>query len=305
MDHRDTSELNAYRVAALADLTKARALDPALEEIYYAEARIDVDPHHWAQRLAILERGIADCPAALLYAAEVGDLLRVGRMTDAVVSARNAVSLDPLSPWNREALVSALAYSGAVSAARAELDRAERLWPGSQLMRDVRYRFDLRYGDPANALRLLDTAEDPNELSGSPTVERPFLLARIQPNPAKVQVAVEAGRPGRNGTYRGLSPYLQTLGTFGRVEEAYRTMNATQATSFWGYGTFVLFRPQMRPLWLDRRFFAFAARIGLADYWIRSGHWPDFCSDPALPYDCRAEAQRLSLRLPAAPARIG
>jgi hypothetical protein len=36
-----------------------------------------------------------------------------------------------------------------------------------------------------------------------------------------------------------------------------------------------------------------AARLGLVDYWRSSGHWPDFCADPGLPYDCKAEAARL------------
>jgi hypothetical protein len=34
------------------------------------------------------------------------------------------------------------------------------------------------------------------------------------------------------------------------------------------------------------------ARIGLVDYWQSSGHWPDFCTDPKLLYDCRTEATR-------------
>jgi len=37
-----------------------------------------------------------------------------------------------------------------------------------------------------------------------------------------------------------------------------------------------------------------AARIGLADYWRATGQWPDFCAEPGLPYDCRAEAARLA-----------
>jgi hypothetical protein len=35
-----------------------------------------------------------------------------------------------------------------------------------------------------------------------------------------------------------------------------------------------------------------AARIGLVDYWQASGHWPDFCGESGLPYDCKAEAKR-------------
>ena len=34
----------------------------------------------------------------------------------------------------------------------------------------------------------------------------------------------------------------------------------------------------------------FAARIGLADYWLDSGHWPDFCTEERLSYDCKQAA---------------
>jgi hypothetical protein len=227
-------------------------------------------------------------------------------MNDAVTSARNAVSLDPLSALNREALISTLAYSGRTAEARGELEAAERLWPGSAVMKDVRYRFDLRYGDPVNALRLLDGNGAPNmELSHSAPVERAFLLARIEPSPAKIEAALDAARPRASGVQPYLSFYIQMLATFGRVDEGFAAMNATQDDPFWGEGSWVLFRWHMRPLWRDPRFMAFAARIGLVDYWARSGHWPDFCSDPDLRYDCRAEAQRLSRRMPAAPARMG
>jgi DNA-binding winged helix-turn-helix (wHTH) protein/Flp pilus assembly protein TadD/TolB-like protein len=306
MNHVDTPERSAFRAAALADLNAARLLDPALEEIYYAEARIDIDPRHWAERLAVLERGIVHCPAALLYQAEVEDLMRVGRMRDAVEAARNAVSLDPLSPWNRDALISALAYSGRTEEARGELGAAERLWPGSAIMTDVRYRFDLRYGDAANALRLLDDQGSPAiELTPSPAIEKAFLLARIDPSPGKIEAALDAARPRRPGVQPYISFYVQALATFGRIDEDFATMNASQSDPFWREGTWVLFRPHMHPLWSDPRFIAFAVRLGLVDYWARSGHWPDFCADPDLRYDCRAEAQRLSRRQPAAPARMG
>ncbi|HEX4737119.1 MAG TPA: winged helix-turn-helix domain-containing protein [Allosphingosinicella sp.] len=306
MNHDDTPERRTYRAAALADLNAARALDPTLAEIYYAQARIDTDPHHWAERLAVLERGIANDRAAILYQAQVEDLMRVGRMQDAVEAARNAVSLDPLSPWNREALISALAYSGRTEEARGELEGAERLWPGSELMTDVRYRFDLRYGDPASALRLLAGQGSPTiELTPSPPTEKAFLLARIDPSPGKIAAALDAARPHRPGAYPLLSFYLQALVTFGRIDEDFAAMDASQSDPFWREGTWVLFRSHMRPLWRDPRFMGFAAKLGLVHYWAHSGHWPDFCSDPDLRYDCRAEAQRLSRHSQPAPARMG
>jgi hypothetical protein len=44
----------------------------------------------------------------------------------------------------------------------------------------------------------------------------------------------------------------------------------------------------------DAPFMALAKRLGLVDLGVKSGHWPDFCRDPRLPYDCKAEAAKLS-----------
>jgi hypothetical protein len=54
----------------------------------------------------------------------------------------------------------------------------------------------------------------------------------------------------------------------------------------------VLFRPAMRDVWRDPRSIAAAAHLGLLHYWKVSGKWPDFCSDPTLPYNCKKEAAK-------------
>jgi hypothetical protein len=51
-----------------------------------------------------------------------------------------------------------------------------------------------------------------------------------------------------------------------------------------------VFDPQNSPLRDDVRFVALCARLGLCDYWVKTGHWPD-CADQ-VPYDFRAEARR-------------
>jgi hypothetical protein len=56
----------------------------------------------------------------------------------------------------------------------------------------------------------------------------------------------------------------------------------------------MLFYPEMAPVRADRRFWPLVRRVGLTDYWIKSGHWPDFCTEPGLPYDCRTEALRVT-----------
>ena len=56
------------------------------------------------------------------------------------------------------------------------------------------------------------------------------------------------------------------------------------------YRTALLFQAGMPELRNDPRFPRLCARLGLVEYWIASGHWPD-CAD-AVPYDFRVECER-------------
>ncbi len=47
------------------------------------------------------------------------------------------------------------------------------------------------------------------------------------------------------------------------------------------------------PIRRDPRFWPIAARAGLVRYWRTTNKWPDFCSDPSYPLDCRAQARRV------------
>jgi hypothetical protein len=68
----------------------------------------------------------------------------------------------------------------------------------------------------------------------------------------------------------------------------------TPGAAFTDADSAFLFYPLTAPLRRDRRFMQLAARIGLVDYWRSTGKWPDFCSDPALPYNCQTEAKALA-----------
>lgn len=46
----------------------------------------------------------------------------------------------------------------------------------------------------------------------------------------------------------------------------------------------------------DRRIWRIFKAVGLAQYWLDSGKWPDFCADPDLPYNCRTEAEGVLAR---------
>jgi len=53
-----------------------------------------------------------------------------------------------------------------------------------------------------------------------------------------------------------------------------------------------IFWPEMHDFIRDRRFWPMAARLRLVDYWLDTGHWPDFCSERDLPFKCATEAAK-------------
>lgn len=289
------AEAAELRRAATSHMLRARALDETVGAIYVAEATLIIAPDAWAERLAVTDRGIAadpDDPA--LHEMRSSMLSAVGRSADAVASARRAVELSPVSAWIRSRLIIALAYSGNISAAWQELATAERLWPGAAALRDARFRLELRYGDPRNALRIIEMDETrgvPGD--SSRPFETAYLAARVNPSPANIEAALRPFETLQRQTSLVAPSHLQLLVQFGRVDEAFRVLQGAANLDSVRWGSDVLFRPQMRPLRNDSRFPPLAARLGLLQYWQESGQWPDFCSDPELPYDCRVEAGRL------------
>lgn len=79
--------------------------------------------------------------------------------------------------------------------------------------------------------------------------------------------------------------------------EADRAVEANRA-----FGRFPphFFTPEFDEFRRDARFWPLAAKMGLVDYWLDTNLWPDFCTEPDLPFDCRqqAAAARLAQSMP-------
>ena len=76
---------------------------------------------------------------------------------------------------------------------------------------------------------------------------------------------------------------------FGQAERYARSPDRDPEATFF-------FLPETAAMLRDPRFIPLAAQFGLVDYWRATGQWPDFCHDPTLPYDCKAEAARIAPR---------
>ena len=84
---------------------------------------------------------------------------------------------------------------------------------------------------------------------------------------------------------------MQTLAYFGRNEEAAKALLTVEPEAEPGV-VLALFRPYFSDLRHDPRFMEIARRFELIRYWQETGRWPDFCSEPDLPYDCKKESAK-------------
>jgi len=294
------AEREAFRATGFTDkalrqelrthIRKARQINPTMAETYLAEEWMQ-SPRPILGWMKYGEEALAKNPnhAEALAMHSLG-LTHVGRMREAVEHARRAVVIEPLSPSHRQDLINALMESGAIEQARNELRDAERLWPGATNILQARALLAYRHGDPREAMRLGQSGRLGYSLTAS---QESFLKARMHPSPANVDRAL--GRI-RNDFLRGtggFNSYTRALAAFGRNDElmnALLSVNPGAAPA----AVVALYHPSFAAVRSAPRFMRVADRLGLVDYWRQSGKWPDFCSEPDLPYDCKAEAAKLS-----------
>ena len=270
----------------------ARKLDPELPEAYVAEY-LTRPISAFDERLRLLERAVAkhpDNPDLLAIRSEF--LLVVGRANEAIDAARRAYELDPLTPGLGNNLIQTLAYGGRTEMAAEELKRAEQLWPGTLTLRDAKFRFHLRYGDPRIALQIVRSEGISREFEE-------FLVARTDPTPANIERAVGAARQRGASSAKSINDLAQLLAEFGRDDEIYDLIMGWKRTDQAGAMSGMLFRPTLQKFRSHPRFMRVADHLGLLAHWRSSGKWPDFCFEPGLDYDCQAEAAKLA----ATPAR--
>lgn len=271
-------------------IAQAEGLGIHVGEIYLAKAAL-LPASDYLGRFALYDEAVkADPENPFVYRIRSERLLAVGRMMEAVENAGSALQLDPLSPAEQDNYLSSLAYAGQVEAAYAQLRKSEAMWPLAQNIHLARYRLDLRYGDPKEALVIFE-----NDMSGVNLAQSLFLKARIDGTPTNVQRAIDAERAVYLQDPRDIEGLIQALGQFGRTDEAIDELLHYKRPDAVGYNSETFFRPAMRKIWRDPRSIAAAAHAGLLSYWKKSGKWPDFCSDPTLPYDCRKEADKYSV----------
>jgi hypothetical protein len=221
-------------------------------------------------------------------------LMDVGRARTALAMCERAAGLRPLgAPWGYR-FARALAATGQTDIADRAIDREVRLHPKHWWIRKARFQMKAFSGPPAEALALLQDRSQPAMFAADDVdALESFLLARSTGSKAdgdraiaKLRLAVERGQLGKVYLFRSLV-------SLNRLDEAFELAapgpgNLGAMEGGW------LFEPGMQALQRDPRFWPLAGRLGLVSYWRNREAWPDFCSEPDLPFDCATEAARVS-----------
>jgi hypothetical protein len=221
----------------------------------------------------------------------------VGRLRDSYEATERAFALDALNPMSAIlAALSRMATGRVAEAVPVFEDLMARVpdmsFPVANLLRAQAFLEDWAAVD-----RLLD-----------PAARRPlrefqdglaFIRTKRDPTPENIGairdgLAAHYARTGCVDVSR-----LVYAAHLGLVEEAYRTAESAclgprgtedDIMGPDGYRTGLLFHAGMPELRNDPRFVPLCARLGLVEFWLATGKWPDCVGD--VPYDFKAECEK-------------
>ena len=320
---QEEAEQNELRNQANQAVRRALSLAP---DMGYAHAVLSALQPEWAwtaraDQLRQAEALSPEDPAVLQKAA--GFLARIGRLEDERKIGLKQMQLDLFSPMARRQAWALQMDDGNLGRAYSDLVQLQTRDPGADMLWFEFLQAALKAKDKtatAHGLTALEAAW-PNIVA-----ERHFTAAsaadmlaenrrrvddlmndRDQAAHDRTQAVADFNRAATELRGQGcitdliprLAPFRPDL-AFALADELYlrrgfvgshatcgRPVSADREAATWP-----LFAPETAALRRDVRIWRIFNAVGLAQYWMETGLWPDFCRDPTLGYDCRTEARK-------------
>ena len=276
---------------------RALAIDPEDPQAFVALSALQpVSDYRGRDRL--LRRALEADPAWPSANGWMGLLLfDTGRLNEALPFFQRAAASNPPSlDWTT---YMALFLTGHRRAADAEIARLSALWPRSPALWFDRFPILAAEGRWAEASAAVDDIRSRPETFGELDIANLhiWMAAEQSRTPAAVAAArknilAAAATATATGEQFRILRLMSELSKLGLFDDAYAVGATYDPAKMEGLDTPSLVFGINNALTRDRRFMPFAARLGLVDYWRSSGKWPDFCAEPGLPYDCKAEAAK-------------
>ena len=280
----DPVDAAAARAAAPAVIATALRLRPRDPVALMARAKT-VPPGDFLGRDAAFKLAIAQpaSEAGVEHSAYSVLLMDVGRLQEAVRQADISFELDALDPSFMNRYAKALSFSGQARLADKVLDQMRLAWPDDPAAQALRIRSALWTGDHAAAL-----AEIAADTQTPAAVRAPMtaVFAALKGQDPNARAAAANGLIRLGQDRATLTPFVVSgLAALGRDDEALGAAERLIAEHS-ALAADALFDPTLARARGTPRFAALAGRLGLIDYWSRSGQRPDFCAAAAQPALC-------------------
>jgi len=221
----------------------------------------------------------------------------MGRLRESLEDTEREYRLNALDPMHANAVALARMAAGRVAeAVPVYEDLVERVpdmsFPVSSLLRAYAFQQDWAAVD---RLLALAAKRQLREFQGG----LPFIRAKRDPTPEHIgawrsDLEAHVSKTGCVDVSR-----LVYAAHLGLVEEAYRAAETARLGPVGtsddimgpdGYRTHLMFQAGMPELRNGPRFVRLCARLGLVEFWMATGKWPD-CADE-VPYDFKAECAK-------------
>ena len=288
------------RQAITAELARSEALDPGHPDALAARWELLAPFGALGAQEAMLNRATEASRASVDFLTTRAYFLEcTGRSAAAAEEAERAARLDPLNPFAMGLYGQALWFAGQWDRALAAMEHVRNKWPDSHHSVAVQIQAHVHRQDWAAVARLTD----PARLALYPLREHAGVIAfaRVMhasdPAGRRHMFDVIARRADATGH---IDPQVGVIAAeLGFVDETFALLERSRfgpcgslrdVMGTHAYRTLLLFPAAYTALRADPRFVMVCARLGLVDYWLESGHWPD-CAD-AVPYDFRGECAR-------------
>ena len=217
-----------------------------------------------------------------------------GRSSDAAAQSGRAAQLDPLNPFAVGLHSQALWFAGRYDEAIAAMEYVCQRWPASHHTAAVLIQAHTHRRNWDAVARLTNRAH----LALYPLREHAgaTAFARVMRDPAPGGRRLMFGKIRQRALANAqLDPQVAVIAAeLGFVDETYALLDACRfgpagtprdVMGTHAYRTLLLFPAAYTALRHDPRFVKVCARLGLVEYWLSSGNWPD-CAD-LVPYDFR------------------
>lgn len=278
-----TNDPQAGFAAVRAEIKKTLALDPNNGAVRWAMGIITDPSVTLAQRERYFRDGLRLDPDFLWNRNALANLmLKVGRIEEGGELFQQFVTDYPLDYVQRGKYAYQLAQQGDLEKAREQFRKVREIWDGPNAGTDFIIEAEMQWGDIAHL--------------------RPWLeLSEIRPEDKRCVVFIANARehgalPGADAireACRSGGPLLRGLALFGHADAALDGLDRSieDYAPPGQFGPDWIYERGFESLRQDPRLIRILAKVGIPQYWLETGKFPDFCTTEKLPYDCRTIAR--------------